>query len=332
MGSVFAPLTNSYAQSMLADPTSADDLDNEVMEEVNLSPFYPRYTIYRIAAIEKRCLLNDVPLVVELETGGTGGVWNVVTQDETWFPAGYVRFLTPRGSSDALRAASGHYLTPSLIFGCVTKTFDSSVTFGDISCEGDTGIMRYPMNDDWKSTLAVFHATLQAGIELAGNNANSTIVLKHEAGGLAGNDISIEMVDPQDETLSVSVAAEKITVALARSTSITSTAADVIRALNASVAVRSLGVIAGQKKGETALGIVDTKTETHLTGGLDQVDYDSYKGKILIWRFYANKLADDVFVGYGLLKSIDWSGNPTDFVKANISVDGSNFPLYHTLG
>ena len=332
MAAVFAPLTNSYAQSMLADPASVLSLSDEAMEEVNLSPFYPRYTVYRIADVAKRCLLNDVIPVIQRETGGVGGVWNVVTQVEIWFPAGYVRFTTPNGSSDALRAHSGHYLVPELIFGCATKTFETSTVAGEITCEGDTGVMRYPKQDDWKATLAVFHAKLKAGLEVAGGNPNSTIVLRHEPGGVAGNAITFAMVAPSDEALSVGVVGDDITVYLAKSTTITSTAKSVIKALNNSVAVKALGIVAGQKGTETGAGIVDTKTQTSLTGGLDEIDYTSFKGKIMIWRFYPNKLTNDMYVGYGLLKSIDWQGSPTDFIKANISVDGSNYPLYRTLG
>jgi len=105
---------------------------------------------------------------------------------------------------------------------------------------------------------------------LTGNNNDLTIRAKR--GGVAGNSITVEYVDPpgNNVALSVAVVGTVITVTLATdgTSTITSTAADVRDAINASAQARSL-VSAVLVTGNDGTGLVTALAATPLTGGSD---------------------------------------------------------------
>lgn len=100
--------------------------------------------------------------------------------------------------------------------------------------------------------------------------ADNDITLTAKVGGAGGNAINLVLVDPSgnNQALAVSVAETTITVSLATggAGAITSTAAQVVAAINADAAAKLL-VTAAVKSGETGAGIVTALTSTALAGG-----------------------------------------------------------------
>ena len=326
------PIPGSYVQCYYAPPASTQAYTpSETMEEVNLSPIYPRYSIYRIAAAAKRCIDDTVAVVFKL--GPNGSNFAVVVPDEIWYPAGYIRFITPKLSTDVLECYSGNYLVPSLIFGAASRTMNSSTTTDDVTCFGDTAISRYPKIDDWKAKVDVFIAKNQASYTSSGGAANSNWTITHLPGGSTiGNDCSIELVAPSDEALSVTVTTHATVVNLAKATNITTTAALLVAALNSNADFRALGLIANIAPGQDGTGIVAVLGHTHLTGGLNAIDYDALKKLKMIFRWYTNTNTTDMWSGYGFIEQVDFVGKPTDHHKASLTISGSQYPSYHTIG
>jgi len=112
------------------------------------------------------------------------------------------------------------------------------------------------------------HATLATA--LAG--ADNDIVWRAVVGGAAGNDITIEYVDPAgvDQLLAVTVLGTAITISLATGGggAITSTANDIIAEVAATPAAAAL--VTGANHGaDTGAGVVTAMAATALAGGAD---------------------------------------------------------------
>ena len=329
---MLGPIPGSYVQVYYAPPASTAAYSNEAMEEVNLTPTYPRYTVYRITASAKRCIYDSAVPLFQKDIAGNGS-FSTLTPSEIWYPAGYIILSTAIGSTDVVRCSTGNYLTPTLIFGAASRTMNSTSTMDDVTCFGDTAIARYPIIEDWKAKADVFIAKNQASYTSSGGNANSHWTVTHITGGTAGNACSMELVAPSDpESLSVTVAGNDVTVNLAKSTTITTTANLLIAALNANADFRALGLVAGVASGEKGTGIVALLGHTHLTGGLDYIDYDALKKLRMIFRWYTNTNTTDMWSGYGYIESVDFVGKPTDHHKASLTISGSQYPSYHTIG
>jgi hypothetical protein len=112
-----------------------------------------------------------------------------------------------------------------------------------------------------------------ATVNLASTGANNDITVTADAAGSAGNSYSVEFIDPSanNATLSVTTADYlKFTVNLATGAggAITSTAAQVIAALNAYAPFAAL-MTAANTGGNNGSGVVTAIAETDLTGGGD---------------------------------------------------------------
>lgn len=324
-----SPLPGSYCQVMYA--ASDNEYSDEAMEEVNLStlPYgaKARHTVYKISDTDKATMHdNEVP-VFQYQDGGVGE-WATLTPSEIWYEVGYIILSTPLESDDVVRCHTGHYLTLNQLFGCASRGPTNKTTTQECTCYGDTAIKRWPLQDDWSDKLDVFYAAMQAELQTTGGATNSHLLVRHIAGGTDGNDVSLEMENPGgDGSLSISVSVAAITVTLARASDvITSTAIDVIQALNQDLDVQALNVRAEVPSGEDGSGLVAVLSHTHLAGGKDPIDFTALKGSDVVMRYYDNYEEGVMWCGKALLEQIDWSGDPGNWVKCSLSVSG-NSPL-----
>lgn len=119
-----------------------------------------------------------------------------------------------------------------------------------------------------KKNTASVAATLATGV--VGNNNAITFTAK--TAGTAGNGIKVQLKDPAaaSQALSVSIAGDTIVVSLATSgaSAITSTAADIITAVNAHLTAKTL-VSAANTGASTGAGVVVAVAATALAGGTD---------------------------------------------------------------
>lgn len=325
------PIKGSYMALYTA--SGADQtFSSEAMSEVNLSAFgIPRYTIYRITDATKRNFHNSAVPVIQVNPHGSGS-FGTVTPDDIWYPAGYVQFNTPLNSDDTIQCLSGKYQLFTQMMGCTTMAFSSLTITEDVTQLGDTAIIRAPIADDWNSRLSVIWVKAQASLLTSGGASNSHIQLYDRAGGVAGNDKTLEMTNPGGSAaLAITVTGTDIVVALGVATgTITSTANDVINALNAKPEVQALKIQAYKAGAETGEGLVAVLAHTHLSGGLDAVDYSSLKHTVSLVKYYT-KYATDMWVGYALFPEVAWTGKPKETVKANITMSGSGYPMYHVV-
>lgn len=100
----------------------------------------------------------------------------------------------------------------------------------------------------------------------------TVVVTSHAWGHEGGNDLSVELLDPgaAASPLSVSVAGNQISISLGTDAggALTSTAADVVAAINADGAASAL-IYAHTYRGSSGLGIVEPQAETALSDFLD---------------------------------------------------------------
>lgn len=110
---------------------------------------------------------------------------------------------------------------------------------------------------------------------LGSSSANRVAIDSVAWGHEGGNDLSIAMTDPgaADQPLSVSVTGDDIVVSLATDSTgaVTSTAAEVVAAINASPAASAL-VVAYTYRGNAGAGVVSPVSATALTDGLSAPD------------------------------------------------------------
>lgn len=113
----------------------------------------------------------------------------------------------------------------------------------------------------------------KASVVIGDAAAKTAIQYTAKKTGAKGNNISIEYVDPgqASQALSVTVNGTKITVSLATdgAGAITSTAADVVAAVNGDTDAAALVAAALYGDGNDGSGVLDAVAETSLSGGLD---------------------------------------------------------------
>lgn len=116
-------------------------------------------------------------------------------------------------------------------------------------------------------------AAVAASVSTNLTGDNNDLTFTAVAPGAAGNSITVEYVDPgaNDAELSVDVTGNAITVNLATDETgeITSTAADILAAIEGSAAASAL-VTVTDKAGNDGTGVVTELAETNLSGGKDR--------------------------------------------------------------
>lgn len=124
--------------------------------------------------------------------------------------------------------------------------------------------------DDTQKVVKKNTAGVKASVTLDCTNANADITFTAVNAGTAGNAIKVALVDPSgnDQALAVSVVGDTINVSLATNGTgtITSTAAQVIGAVNAHLVAKDL-VLASNATDNDGTGVVEAKSATALTGG-----------------------------------------------------------------
>ena len=322
------PLPGYYARVDRANGTGSA-LSNEAMNHVSdIENGNVAYTVYEITAAAKRYLKLGVVPTFEKQVGGEGS-WVALTDiKEIQYPGGRVVLNTAIGATDLVRCATGTYLDVTQMYGCsLTKISDKNI-MKDITCIGDSAKMQYPTIQEFSMNADVFYAGICAALEATmESGSNNSILLEHQVGGVAGNDISFEIAPAVGEsTLSIDISGNAIVVTPASTAvpAITSTAIDVINALNLDPEFIALHLVAKQKSTETGLGIVTNYEHAHLTGGLDPADYYTIKAAKLplILTVYAKYSSDIRWEGYVFIEDISGDLNPEDVVKQSLSLSG----------
>lgn len=328
------PQPGSYVQ-ILYGAGSESTYANEAMSEVNLYTarwgFKARYTVYRITTAARRILTDTATPIFQKQVHGAGD-WVALTPSEIWYGAGYIVLSAALNNDDLVRCSSGKYLTPTTLIGCVERNLTLSRKQEDVTCYGDTAVMRAGSITDWNASLTALYAKKCAEISSAGGAADSHIRVIHELGGVAGNGTTIDLQDNDAASLTVSVVATDIVVDLdTNAGSPISTASEVCAALNASAAVKALHLRAELVDGENGTGVVADSGPYTLAGGLDQIDFDALVDETVAFRFYSVYSAGDMQVGFGKIESIDWQGGPSDMLKAGLSVVGAKYQMHHVI-
>jgi hypothetical protein len=156
--------------------------------------------------------------------------------------------------------------------------------------------------------------------------ANNDIRFFHSPGGTAGNSYTITLVDPGGAgSLGVVVAGTDITVNLASTAApaLTSTANDVMGAINASGACADIGFRARYASGSTGVGIMTDLGKASLTGGLAAQDHTAKKGVKLIAIFYYSTSGDARYEGYCYLETDDFTFDPKSVQLESLTFKGS---------
>lgn len=312
---------------------SGSAYSDDALEEVDLTPLYPRYTVYRVATDAKQMLTDSETPVIQFDDEGDSN-FAAVTPSEIWYGAGYFILSTPQLAADVGRVHSGKYLTETSIFACAKRDLDETLGEEDVTVYGDESVTRTWTVKDWSMPLVILYASANATLETSGGNANSHIKLTHVAGGTAGNSITLTMTDTDQASTTVSVAGNDITVDLETSGGdVVATAEEVLLALNADTDVQALDITCELSSGETGAGVVATLVQTALSGGLNPIDFHSiHDGTRMCFRLYSSTSARILKAGFGFITSYKYVGGPTEVLKGEMTVKGMQYPLYSCAG
>lgn len=323
------PIVPSLAAIYTTSGTTAA-LSDEAMQEVDMTSLgYPRYTVYEITAATKRYLDRSVAPVFQHDSGGDN---NFVTQTGTVeYAGGRIVLSTPRGSSDVVRCHSGSYFTTiTKIFGASVSKLNNGRSLVEVPLLGDAYVRRAPTLTDFDMSVDAFMVLNQAEKLTTAGGANANLLFKHLAGGTAGNSYTVNIVDPgSDGSLSVSVSGTATTITLAYATgAVTSTATQVMGAVNSKPECRAIGLAAILPAGSTGAGLMQDEGPLTLTGGLDANDFYSIYGVPLIVMLYTNTSNDTRMEGYAYIESEGWTFDPKNVVSETLTFKGDG-PLYY---
>ncbi len=308
---------------------SGTSYSDEPLEEVNLTPMFPRYTVYRVAADSKQLLTDSEVPVIQFDDEGDSN-FAAVTPSEIWYGAGYFILSTPRLAADVGRVHSGKYLTETEIGYCAKRSLDRMLGEEDVTVYGDEAVTRTWTLKDWSAELTVLYATVNATATSAGGAANSHITAEHVAGGTAGNGATFDLQDNDDLAVTVSVVSDDITVGLKTDgADPTGTALETVAALNADPDVVALGIVFSVASGEDGTGVVADSGPYTLAGGLDEIDFSALLGSRLLFRIYDSTSTPRVVnAGFGFITKISDSEGPSSVMKQTLSVVGRDYPMY----
>lgn len=323
--------TGKVAAFYLAKGDTDNDLSNEAMSEVNLSSEgYPRYTVYEITDATKRYLKDNVAPVFEQDQGTS--TWITLTPSVIQYAGSRIFLSSALTSGTAVRAASGHYFDYAQCLGASDWKLDMSWETEKAMHLGDSVPAACLMHKNWTATVGAYWALTQATLSTSMVGDNNDIVLTHEPGGTSGNSITLELNDPAapSQSLVVTVTGTDIVVDLATdgTSTITTTAAQLVAALNGSDAVLALGVTAAYKAANDGTGVVTDMAHTHLSGGLDAVDLTSEDNKIIA-IFYDTYSSDRRYEGFCVIKGNSISIDPGKLIKQSLTLESCGSPLYY---
>lgn len=308
---------------------SGTSYSDEPLEEVNMTPRFQRYTVYRVAADAKQLLTDSEVPVIQFDDEGDSN-FAAVTPSEIWYGAGYFILSTPQLAADVGRVHSGKYLTETEIFACAKRDLKRTLGEEDVTVYGDEAVARTWTLKDWSAELTVLHASVNATATSSGGAANSHITAEHFEGGTAGNGATFDLQDNDDADVTISVVSDDITVGLKTSGGTpVGTALETVRALNEDPDVYALGIRFKIASGEDGTGVVADSGPYALAGGLDPIDFSSLLESRMLVRIYNNVNAPRVVnCGFGFISKISDSEGPSAVQKQTLSVVGKQYPMY----
>lgn len=317
------PLTAALATVHLCTGTETSFSSPEAMREVNdTANGHQRYTVYEITNPDNRDLCLDTVPTFEADTGGNG-IFVAITPAEIEYPGGRIRLSAPRGPTDVVHLATGKHYTPSKVLGGTVVKTSRKNNLEVFALLGELWNRRHKVGSDFSISLDNYVMAACAEYKSSGGNSNSHIVCWDENGGLNGNNLSLTQTNPGTPgNLSISVSGNDITAVLAyASGAITTTAQQLVAALETNAFVRALGFRSKLKAGETGAGIVASLSKTNLSGGLDPEDYTS-KNNICIVRVYKDYANDKRVEGYCWLGDINTDLAPGKLIKEALTIQG----------
>ena len=305
-------------------------LSDEAMQEVNMTAMgYQRYTVYEITAAAKRYLDRSTAPVFQADQND--GNWATIT-GTVEYAGGRIILSTPRGSADNVRIHSGSYFTTiTKIFGASVSRITNSHTLVEVPLLGDNYVRREPTVRDFELSVDSYLVLTQAEKTTTAGGANANLTFKHAPGGTAGNSITVDVNDPgAPGALAVTTVGTAVTVTLAYSAgAVTSTANQVMSAVNSSPEAKALGLIAELPSGSTGVGIMaDEGGAITLSGGLDANDFEDLYGDPLIVMLYVSTSGDTRMEGYAYIESEGYTFDPKNVVADVLMFKGDG-PLYY---
>jgi len=321
-----------YGAVYLARGTLSD-YSNEAMSEINRSAEgYGRYTWYKITADAKRYIDRSVVPVFQADVAGNSA-FATITPTKIEYEGGWIQLSVARGATDVVRCASGKYLGPEAFLGVLSWTLSRNWKEETTKHMGDSAAITLLMHKIYEARVT--HHWLQAGATLTttGGNAHSHITLTHESGGLDGNNVSLELIDPgTTHTISVSVINKAIVVTLGYATgAITTTGIQLAGALTCP-AVMSLGVTCKVKDAETGAGIVAALAHTHMSGGLGPEDYSAAADVPVVVVLYNNTVTDDRTEGRAVIPVFDVKYDSGKMIESNLTFKSFGTDWYRHVG
>lgn len=325
---VTAPSNCNLCAIYTTSGATGDLTTTETLQHVDLSDEgYEKYTVYEITDATKRYLSTSAVPAFEADTGGDKN-FTAISPTKIEYAGGRIYLATARGATDAVRCASGKYFTTitPLLGGSVSR-LNYSPTLVEVPLLGDSYVRRFPTVTDWSFTVDAYKCKGVAEFSTA-DGGNKDLTFYHAPGGTAGNSYSITLTDPgKASSLLVAVAGKDVTVTLASTgvPALTSTANDVMGAINADGACADIGFRARLKTGSTGVGIMTDQVKASLTGGLDAQDHTAKKGVKLIVIFYTSTSGDARYEGYAYLETDDFSFDPKSVQMESLSFKGTDY-------
>ena len=307
----------------LATGTETSFATTEPMREVNLlAEGYARYTVYEITAKANRDLCISTTPTFEADSAGNGS-FAALTPTEIQYPGGRIILATPRGSTDVVRLATGKHYTPAKVLGGTVVKTSRKNNLEVFSLLGESWVRRHLVGKDWSVALDNYVMANCAEFTDTGGAAQSALTYWHEGGGVAGNSLSLTRTNPgAPGALTISVSGSDITVALAYADgAVTTTAAQLLAALEANAFVRRLGFRTKLAAGNNGTGLVAALTKTQLSGGLDPVDFTG-KDNLCILRVYKDEANDKRVEGYCWISDVNTDLAPGKLIQENLTIQG----------
>lgn len=300
-------------------------LTNEAMSELNWTALgYPRYSVYQITSTTKRYLARSAVPTFEQDPG-SGYV--SVTPAEIQYAGGVIILTTPLTIASTVRCATGTYYTTitDLVGGSVARVTNGPQLV-EVPLLGDAFLRRHPTIRDFTVTLDTFAMKTEATYSTAFSGSNNDVTFKHSAGGTAGNSYTITLVDPAaaSQSLAITVTGVEVSISLATdgSKNITTTASQLVSAINNSADCNFIDFVCELQAGESGAGVVEALSEQSLAGGLAAADHTAKFGVTLIIEVYFSTSADSRLEGYAYLESIDSGYDPKSVITDNLTFKG----------
>jgi len=230
----------------------------------------------------------DKAHTITVKDGGT----TITTVQEISYAGGYVRLLTvPAG----VVTVDAYVFACSQVGGFSAHNIDENMTLAECSCYEDGDGEQYEaLQYSASGQASGFYSTVDAFLTMSkGANKDLTLTSNVLGDGSANDGVSatsFEIVVAGNNTalsVVVTVAAIVVNSATGVAGAATSTARDILDALNASPEAMAL-VKAKLATGSNGSGIPGALAHTHLSGGVNPAAFDKF-GQDLIGVFYWDK-------------------------------------------